>query len=82
VTNGPELGLELDADPGLDAVLAARRDRQDIVSAALVSESDLSCAYAGRLSGFSRLGAFQVVVAEEWPHLGFVRRDLGVLRSR
>ena len=81
VTNGRELGLDLDARPGLDEVLEARRSRQAIVDQALSSADELGSPCAGRLAGFSRRGAFQVVMAEEWFHLGFARRDLSALRS-
>lgn len=81
VTNGQEMGLALEAGPGLEEVLDARRSRQEIVTVALEAVTDLDASCAGRLSGFTRRGAFQMVVAEEWFHLGFARRDLGALRS-
>ena len=81
ITNGAELGLELDARPDLDAVLAVRKDRQESVAASLVSIGELDAACEGDLAGFTRRGAFQVVVAEERFHLGFARRDLALLRG-
>lgn len=81
VTNGRQLGLDLDARPDLDTVLAPRRGRQQMVETALATTTDeqLDVSCLGRLSGFTRRGAFQNVMAEEWSHHGFAVRDLASL---
>jgi len=81
VTNGRELGLRLDAEPDLETVLVARTEGQQLVARALEGASNLDSPCLGPLSAFTLRGAFQVVIAEEWFHLGFARRDLGRLRS-
>ena len=75
------LGLDVNAAPGLDTVLDARRDRQRAVRAVLAgsTDRDLGEPCAGRLAGFTRRGALQVVVAEEVFHHGFAVRDLARL---
>jgi hypothetical protein len=80
VTNGRELGLDLDARPDISSVLAARVDRQKLVGEALEEpRTELEARCLGPLAGFSRLGAFQVVIAEECFHRGFALRDLAAL---
>ena len=83
VTNGAELGLDLEARPDLDTVLLARADRQTTFEGALRAvRSDLGEPCLGPLSGFSRLGAFQVVIAEECFHHAFAIRDLAALAGK
>ena len=80
VTNGMELGLELEAKPDLDTVLLARADRQKSFEGALRAlRSDLGEPCLGPLAGFTRMGAFQVVIAEECFHHAFAIRDLAAL---
>ena len=80
VANGKELGLDLEAKPDLDTVLLAWSDRQKIVEGALRAiGSDLGETCLGPLSGFARLGAFQIVIAEECFHHAFAVRDLAAL---
>ena len=80
VTNGKELGLDLESKPDLDTVLLARTDRQTSFETALRTVGgDLGEPCLGPLSGFTRLGAFQVVIAEEWFHRAFAIRDLATL---
>ena len=80
VTNGKELGLDLESEPDLNAVLLARMGRQKGFEGALhaVGE-DLGEPCLGTLVDFTRLGAFQVVIAEEWFHRAFAIRDLATL---
>jgi hypothetical protein len=80
VTNGKELGLDLESKPDLDAVLLARTDRQKSFEGALHAVgADLGEPCLGPLADFTRLGAFQVVIAEEWFHRAFAIRDLATL---
>jgi len=80
VENGEDLGLDLEARPDLETVLLARTDRQQLLEDALRGAgSDLGEPCLGPLSGFSRLGAFQVVIAEECFHHAFAARDLAAL---
>jgi hypothetical protein len=80
VTNGTELGLDLESKPDLETVLLARTDRQKRFESALHAiGDDLGEPCLGPLSGFTRLGAFQVVIAEEWFHRSFAVRDLATL---
>ncbi len=80
VANGRELGLDLEAKPDLDTVLLARTERQKTLEDALrVVGSDLGEPCLGPLSGFTRLDAFQVVIAEECFHRAFAIRDLAAL---
>ena len=83
VTNGTELGLDLEAKPDLDTVLLARAERQKTFEGALRAvRSDLGEPCLGPLSGFTRMGAFQVVIAEEFFHHAFAVRDLAALAGK
>ena len=84
VTNGAELGLDLDATPSVDDVLACRAERvADVADVIADSTADqLARPGAGRGGRFSALGAFQVVIAEEWAHHQYATRDLAVVASR
>ena len=80
VTNGRDLGLDLDADPDVNAVLDARAGRQRMVAEALAeADNSLDVRCREPLAQFSHRGAFQVVIAEEIFHRGFAMRDLAVL---
>jgi hypothetical protein len=80
LTNGKELGLDLESKPDLDTVLLARTQRQKNFESALHTVGDdLGEPCLGPLSDFTRLGAFQVVIAEEWFHRAFAIRDLATL---
>ena len=80
VTNGKELGLDLESKPDLATVLLARTDRQKSFESALHAVGDdLGEPCLGPLSDFTHLGAFQVVIAEEWFHRAFAIRDLATL---
>ena len=80
VANGHELGLDLEAKPDVDTVLLVRTDRQKIFEGALRAVgSELGESCLGPLSGFTRLGAFQVVIAEECFHHAYAIRDLAAL---
>ena len=80
VTNGKELGLDLESKPDLDTVLLARTDRQSRFESALHAVGDdLGEPCLGPLSDFTRLGALQVVIGEEWFHRAFAIRDLATL---
>jgi len=81
VTNGAELGLDLDAYPSSDAVLTARDRANNRVRTFLagIDPSDLERACAPLGGEFSVLGAVQNVIFEEWAHHEYVVRDLAVL---
>jgi len=76
--DGRTLGLDLDATPVLDEVLALRAERRAIVRDLIDGSTadDL-----GRSAGkqFTVLGAVQVVMFEEWAHHRFAARDLARL---
>ena len=84
VTNGAELGLDIDARPSMDDVLACRAERMAYVADVIAHSTadDLARPGAGRDGRFSALGAFQVVVFEEWAHHQYATRDLAVVASR
>jgi uncharacterized damage-inducible protein DinB len=72
------MGLDPDARPAFDEVVEVRRDRVAQVEAAIASLESaelLECA----VHPWTRLGAFQVVIGEEWAHHSFATRDLAVL---
>ena len=81
VTNGGDLGLDLDAVPSLDEVLTVRKDRHEMVRSAITESGDLDQVGTGGPPDFTILGVLQVVAAEEWFHLGFARRDLAALQG-
>jgi DinB superfamily len=81
VTNGAELGLDLDAHPSFDEVVAARNRAATRIGTLLTgldpAELDHACT---PLDGqFTVLGALQNVVFEEWAHHRYAIRDLAVL---
>src|SRR5262249_15889798 len=84
VTDADELGIDTDAAPTLEEVLAARATRvpfvRDVLAGIDVAELDRPCsAFDGR---FTVLGTIQVVIFEEWAHHQYITRDLAVLTSR
>jgi hypothetical protein len=84
VEHGRELGLDLDADPTVDEVLAARAEKQALVRETIASMTDakLNGLCTGHLAQFTVLGAFQVLVSEEGAHHMFATRDLATLRNQ
>jgi hypothetical protein len=78
ITNGAELGLDLDARPSVERVLAGRERGMTLVrqtiSALQVEDLDRRC--APRDGQFCVLGAIQVVIFEEWAHHVYAVRDL------
>jgi len=84
ITNGRELGLDLDARPPLADVLDLRTRRIAEVRVMLthttLRELDRCCSrFEGR---FTVLGAFQNVIFEEWAHHFYATRDLTSLTCR
>jgi hypothetical protein len=81
VTNGVELGLDLDAQPSIDEVLAARARGMALArhTIADVDAAGLDRTCAGYDGKFIVLGAFQNVIFEEWAHHVFAGRDLAEL---
>ena len=72
------MGLDVHANPTFDEVLDVRRDRLGQVEAAITNLTDAELLEAAQ-EPWTRLGAFQVVIVEEWAHLSFATRDLAVL---
>ena len=83
VTNGAELGLDLDAHPSSGAVLTARDRANNRVRTLLagIDPPDVERACAPLGGQFSVLGALQNVIFEEWAHHEYVVRDLAVLEQ-
>ena len=81
VTNGAELGLDLDAHPSLTEVLASRASRMAEVRGVLshLSSEDLNRVCTTLGSQFTVLGALQNVIFEEWAHHEYATRDLAAL---
>jgi hypothetical protein len=78
ITNGAELGLDLDARPSLEQVLASRARGIALVRETIpVADLDRVC--ARRDGQFTVLGAIQVVIFEEWAHHVYAVRDLATL---
>ena len=75
----PDPRFTIDADPTIEEVLAIRRGRQEMVADAIASVDNLARPCHGHLAQFPVLGAFQVVLSEEWAHHHFATRDLSVL---
>ena len=80
-------GLDLDARPGLDEVLALRADRTRLVDRLMASLTDDELDEERRVSGpgHPKAGAWSVrqcataVVNEEWRHRDYAERDLARL---
>jgi hypothetical protein len=84
LANPRELGLDLDATPTMEEVLAVREEQLGLVRDTLATLADVKLMRRcrDRFSDFLVLGAFQNVIAEEVAHHAFAIRDLGILRSR
>lgn len=84
VTNGRDLGLDLDAVPTVDEVLKARGEKQALVrdTIASLTAAELARPCNVNLAQFTALGAFQVLVTEEGAHHMFATRDLAKLHDR
>jgi len=72
------LGLETDARPALDEVLAVRRERVHRVRSVLgtVDAAALERRCARREGRYAVVGALQTVLFEEWAHHEYATRDL------
>lgn len=84
------LGIDASADPALDEVLLARRERMDLVARTIASLSgdglDRVCVppdEAGHPREPHTVGeCLRVVLEEEWEHDRYAERDLTVLEQR
>jgi len=81
ITHGRELGLDLDARPTIEQVVRVRESRtnevRDALSGTGVDDLARKCSrFDGR---FTVLGAFQIVIFEEWAHHYYAARDLAAL---
>jgi hypothetical protein len=81
VTNGRELGLDLDAQPSFLSVADSRQRAMGEVRELLdlVTADDLDRPLSRFDGQFSVLGAVQNVIFEEWAHNVYATRDLAVL---
>jgi hypothetical protein len=83
----PEIPLDREARPPLDAVLAVRRDRQAMVARVIdqLTDEQLASTVSQTAPGWPRSDAFAfkdcllVVLNEEWEHRLFAERDLAKL---
>jgi len=89
LTDPGRLGLQYDATPSLDEVLAVRRERMDAVRATIAT---LTCDELERLcvppddgehptEPHSVLECLHVILDEEWEHSHYANRDLDVLAA-
>jgi DinB superfamily len=76
--DGRKLGLDLDARPPADEVLAARAERQGQARSTIAATTPATLQEA-RGGQFTVLGAIQVVMFEEWAHHRYATRDLARL---
>ena len=79
---GRRHGLDIDARPSLDEVLAVRRGRMDRVAELVrsVTPEELARTVADRYGGETTvLRCLHVVLDEEWEHHQYANRDLDVL---
>jgi hypothetical protein len=82
---GPAQGLDPDAHPSLDEVLAARHERQERVRGFLdgATEAELHRTVVSPNGGETTvLRCMWVVLSEEWWHHQYAARDLAVLEAR
>lgn len=82
---GPEHGLDPDAHPSLDDVLAARRARLERVDTFLsgATDDDLARAVDSPNGGTTTVvDCIHVVLQEEWWHDRYATRDLAILEAR
>jgi hypothetical protein len=81
VTNGRDLGLDLEAQPSVAQVFDSRGRRmaevRDTIAETPFDGLDRLCSGAG--GRFSVLGAFQNVIFEEWAHHYYATRDLDMV---
>jgi hypothetical protein len=90
LTDPASLGLEYDANPSLDEVLAVRRERMDAVKetiAALTSEDLERLCVPPETPGHpdearTVLECLHVILDEEWEHSRYANRDLAILEAR
>lgn len=90
LTDPASLGLDYEASPSLDEVLAVRRERMDAVKetmAALTSEEPERVCVPPETPGHpeearSVLHCLHVILDEEWEHSRYANRDLAVLEAR
>jgi hypothetical protein len=90
LTDPAALGIDPNANPSLDAVLAARRERMDAVQetiAALTPEELKRICVPPDTPGHptetrSVLACLHVILDEEWEHSRYANRDLAVLEAR
>jgi DinB superfamily len=71
-------GIDVDAHPTLDEVLAVRDECRATVRELLAGATPEDLAREGQ-NGFTVLGAVQVVMFEEWAHHEYATRDLAKL---
>lgn len=86
------VGIDIDARPSLDAVVAARRENTDLALALLRDRSDEELrevppdsdapGYPGSRSARSIWQALETFVNEEWWHHQYAVRDLAVVEQR
>ena len=83
-------GIDPEADPSLDEVLAVRRERmdevRDVIAGAKAEDLDRNCVPPDS-PGHPRkdhtvLECLQVILKEEWQHHRYADRDLQVLETR
>jgi hypothetical protein len=82
--SGRALGLDIDATPSLDEVLALRRDRLARVAELLrtASDEDLQRTVESPNGGTTTvMGCVHVVLNEEWWHNRYATRDLDALAN-
>lgn len=90
LTDPARLGIDPEASPSLDAVLAVRRERMDAVeetiAALTTQELERVCippnAPGHPTEAHSVLECLRVILEEEWEHSRYVDRDLDVIASR
>ena len=76
ITNAADLGMDVDAKPSLQEVLAVRLDRMSQVRRVIEGSTDETLAGIAGQGPWTTLGAMQVVIFEEWAHHQFATRDL------
>jgi hypothetical protein len=78
IKDGDRLGLDLVAEPGVDEVLGCRMQRMAQVQDAIrqTTSDELGRMCSSRAGQFTVLGAYQVVIFEEWAHNQYAIRDL------
>ena len=80
----PAYGLDVDARPSLEDVVAVRRERRADVLRVIGEQTPESLlrTCAPREGRFQVVGALQTVLHEELAHLSFAERDLAVIEGR